>query len=711
MPMASIRSARLTALAWSAWAVCASAQSPSPSPSPSPAPPAAPRLREVVEVPGELPAIPPAAVTTFKLAVPVQMTPASVSVVPRAVFESQDAFVLGDALRNASGVAAATGFGVFDFFTIRGFDSLGSSLVLTDGAFEPESTFYPLYNVRQVEVVKGPAAFLYGANPLSGAVHLVRKQPMAGRSATANVSYGSFQTFEVAGDGNLASADGSLALRVNGVFRDSASYRDGRDSQLCAVNPALAWRPDDGTRVVVNLEAVRSRMHPDVGLPIVGDRVADVPRTRSYQTPLDRSKQDIYRARLDVERAAGASWRLRGKVYYTDFNWDSDGTLLVGVFPVPQAGLVVARSLLMLDDRQTALGTQLEASWSGRTRGVSHELLAGLEVARLGDRFTLDVGLPPPISLADPVETTVAPVFILPGASADGDARSIVIAPYLVDRVRLGERVQAVLGARFDHLDFEEPRMGTDRLDHQLSPMAGLTFTPRPTLTAYVQAGSAFGPPSTLVVGERKPERSRQLEAGVKTQWLKGRGFATLAVYHLERDDIAIPDATGVTRQNGDQRSRGVEVEVSAEPRRTWFTSASYAFTSARLTRFAEVVSRPANPPQFDVLDWSGNVPAFAPRHLFNVWTVKRLGEVSVGAGARYVGRQFIAEDNAFSIDPHLVLDAMASYRLRRATLSVNLKNITGREYETRGFGRTAVIPADPFAVYGTVAVSLGAAR
>ena len=158
-----VSASRLTALVWTACAVCASAQEPSPSPKASPEPP---RLREVIEVEGEMPPIPPAGVTAFKLPVPVQLTPASVSVVPRAVFESQDAFVLGDALRNASGVTVATGFGVFDFFTIRGFDSLSSSLVLTDGAFEPESTFYPLYNVRQVEVVKGPAAFLYGANPL-----------------------------------------------------------------------------------------------------------------------------------------------------------------------------------------------------------------------------------------------------------------------------------------------------------------------------------------------------------------------------------------------------------------------------------------------------------------------------------------------------------------------------------------------------------------
>ena len=501
---------------------------------------------------------------------------------------------------------------------------------------------------------------------------------------------------------------GKCAIAYNGVFRDSAAWRDGRDSQLCAVNPAFAWRPDDATRAVLSLEAVRSRMNPDSGLPIVGDRVADVPRTRSYQTPLDRSDQDIYRARLDVERAVGGSLRLRGKAYYTDFDWRSDGTLLVGAFPLPTGDLMVARSLLMLDNRQTALGTQLEASWSGRALGARHEALAGFEAARLGDRFTLDVGIPPVIGLADPVETTVAPVFIIPGASADGDARSIVLAPYLVDRIHLGSRVQAVLGARFDVLDFEEPRMGSDRHDRQLSPMAGLTFTPRPSLTAYVQAGSAFGPPSSLVVGERKPERSRQVEAGLKSQLFGGRAFATVAAYHLERNDIAIPDATGVTRQNGDQRSRGVELELSGEPAPAWFTTASYAFTSARLTRFAEVVARPVNPQEYDILDFSGNTPAFAPRHILNVWVVKRAGALSVGGGARYVGRQFIAEDNAFAIDSAVVLDAMASWKLKRTTFSLNFRNLAGAEYETRGFGRTAVIPAEPFAVYGTVAVNLG---
>jgi iron complex outermembrane receptor protein len=91
---------------------------------------------------------------------------------------------------------------------IRIVESTPSRLVLTDGVPEPESTFYPLYNVRQVEVVKGPSAFLYGANPLAGAVQIVRKQPQPKRFADLSVVYGRFDTFAGTLDANAATADG-----------------------------------------------------------------------------------------------------------------------------------------------------------------------------------------------------------------------------------------------------------------------------------------------------------------------------------------------------------------------------------------------------------------------------------------------------------------------------------------------------------------------
>jgi TonB-dependent siderophore receptor len=685
-------------------ALPALAQEPAPSPSPSPE---SPRYREVVEVQGDLPAVSGPALGVSKVALDLADTPTSVSVVPGTVIDSQRAIVLGDALRNVAGVNVAMGNGVYDFFVVRGFDSLSSGLVLTDGAPEPESSLYPLYNVSQVEVMKGPTAILYGGNPLAGAVHLVRKQPQPQRFADLSLSYGKFGTFEGMVDANAASADGRLALRVNGLATETDSFRDGKPGTMRAVNPALVWRPSAETRVGASFEYVQADFSPDSGIPVLNGAITDVPRTRSYQSPFDVSDQDIYRLRLDVEHRFSDRVVFRNKAYYTDLDWASDGTLILGAFPIPGFTTLVARTLPMLDDRQKLYGDQAELTVDFQTGRARHTLLAGVELSRLTDEFSLDVALLPEIDLFNPVETATLPLFPIPGQSQAGDARTRVIAPYLMDRIDLG-RVQLLAGARLDSLEFEEALVPTNRDATKLSPLLGVVFEPTRGLSLYASGGSAFGPPSSLVVGEREPEESRQVEVGLKKSFLGGKAFLTAAAYHLEKDNIAIPDETGVTRQTGDQRANGFELELQAEAQPGWFATAAYAFTDAELSRFSEAVFL-QQPPFVVVRDHSGNTPAFAPRHLFNAWLVKSLpGGFQVGAGGRYVGEQFISEDNSFAISSYFLLDAMASYRRGRLKGSVFLKNITDREYETRGFGSGSVIPASPFAVYGRIEVGLG---
>jgi TonB-dependent siderophore receptor len=685
----------------------ARAQQPAPSPSPDPGQDA-PRYREVVEVQGDLPAVPGPAVGVSKVALDLKELPVSVSVVPATVIDSQRAIVLTDALRNVSGVNTASGNGVFDFFTVRGFDSLSSGLVLTDGAPEPESTFYPLYNVSQVEVMKGPTAILYGGNPLAGAVHLVRKQPQPKRFADVSLSYGRFGTFEGMLDANAASADGKVAFRLNGLATETDSFRDGRAGRMRAVNPTLAWRPDAGTRVAFSFEYVQSDFAPDSGIPLVNGAIPDVPRERSYQSPFDVSDQDVYRFRLDASRQLSDRVGLRNKVYYTDLKWDSEGTLVVGAFEIPGFATLAARTLPLLADRQKWLGDQLELTADFTTGGARHTLLLGVEVSRLTDEFTLDVALLPEIDVFRPQETATQPLFLIPGQSQAGDARTTIVAPYLMDRIDFG-RVQVLAGARLDSLSFEEELVPTERDATKLSPLGGVVFEAVPGLSLYANAGSAFGPPSSLVVGDREPEESRQFELGLKKTFLGGKAFLTAAAYHLEKENIAIPDATGVTRQTGDQRARGFELELQAEAQPGWFATASYAYTDAELTSFSEAIFLP-QPPFLIVRDHSGNRPAWAPRHLANAWVVKSLpGGFSAGAGARLVGEQFIAEDNAFAVDSYLLLDAMAAYRRGRFKGSVHFKNLTDREYVTRGFGGASVIPASPFAVYGRVEIGVGA--
>src|SRR3989442_11872657 len=513
---------------------------------------AAPRYTDAVDVEAELPAIPPSSGSLTRTPVPVQELPVSASVAPRRLIEARDAFELSGALKYVGGVNVGTGFGVFACFVIRGFDPLSSGLVLTDNVPEPEATFYPLYNIRQVEVVKGPAAFLFGGNPLAGAVQLVRKQPVAKRFAEASFSYGRFGTFEGPLDANLAKADGSLSFRLNGVYQGTDGYRDVGSGSIKAVNPALTWRPGEHTRVTASFEYVRSVWPPDSGLPFLGDGLAPVDRKTSYQSPFDQSSQDLYRLRLDAEHRISPRFLLRNRLYYTDLKWASDGTLINGAFPLPFPGAPVAvfRTLGLLDDRQKILGDQIEAVLSFGTGAVGHELLAGFELSRFTDVFAQEVGRLPPIALDNPVETAQRPLLTVPQYGHAGDSRSVICAPYVVDRLTFSKKLQAFVGGRFDILDYDDEHNATSRNERKLSPLGGIVFNPASGLSLYVSSGKAFAPPSTQVVGPRDPEQSWQVETGAKKTFLAGKGFGAPALDQPQRDNTAMPATSRPTRQN-----------------------------------------------------------------------------------------------------------------------------------------------------------------
>ena len=643
-----------------------------------------------------------------KVPVLLSETPASVSVVNRGLFDHQSGVVLGDALRNVSGVNVQTVFGVTDFFVIRGFDSLSSGLVLTDGASEPEASFYNLYNLERVEVLKGPGAFLYGGNPLSGSVNLSRKQPIFKSMLGVTGAYGPFRDFRGSIDAGWADAARGVALRFNGLRQVSDNYRDNKNSGVWAMNPAVTWR-NERTTATANFEYVTSEYKSDSGLPVVGGQLAGVPRTRSYQSPFDVSDHEIFRVRVDLQSRLSPRVTLRNKLYYTDFSWISNGTLFNGAYPNAGGGLDLIRSLLLLDDRQKVLGDQLEfvfAFSAGRTR---HTLLAGLELMQWKDMFTLDVAVLPNIDLYEPVETATLPFFVVPGQSRGADATSGVVAPYVVDRIVFSDFFQAYAGGRFDRITYEDPVTATAREYHEWSPMAGVVLSPKDDLSFYASAGRAFAPPSSLVAGPRDVEASTQFELGAKRYLVDKTLHATAAFFDLRKYGIGIPDATGVTRQDGDQRSRGMELELMARPVGSCHVFLSYAFSEAELTRFTEMVPVPtATGVTFRHVDRSGNRPAFSPRHILNLWTALASGNgLELGMGARYVASQFIAEDNQYEIRGVLTLDASISYTYKQATIRLNARNLTGRKYETRGFGAMSVIPAQPFGLYSAFRVEL----
>lgn len=669
-----------------------------------------PRKREYVEV--NTTNIPRTNTIATKIPLSLQLTPAHIGVIGSELIWERSSQVLTDALTHVSSLNVQPGGGVYDQFYLRGFDSLTGGLLLIDGAPEPEVSFYDLYNVSGIEVIKGPAGFVYGSNPLAGAVNIVRKQPQPGQLLQLSVGAGSYDTYSTSVDWNTSNESGDLAFRLNGTFRESDGYRDGLESRHWAINPAVSWKVGDRHRFNINVEHVVPEYTPDAGIPLIdGIQVADVDRTRNLAVNGDYSDQELQRFQFDYDYRFNDAFLFRTKLFARSLDWNSAGTQLLGATPdmivnIPGFGDVPVPAQVFgvrtsLDDKQQATGVQFEAVTTFETGPVRHNLLTGWEFSRLTDKFAIGITdflageLQADGALSD---NPAAGVFF---PFQQGDATSDIVAPYVIDQMEFGEKFHLFLGARYDLIKFEDSVQGARRSDSELSPMVGAVFAADPSLSFYVNGGQTFAPPSPRATGGFDPEESTQYEAGVKKQFRDGQMQLTTAVYQIERDNIAIPDDNLITQQIGDQRSRGFELEFAAQAAPTWNLFGSYTYTDAELTRFAEVApvgQDPMGGTIFGTLDRSGNRPAFAPEHMVSTWVSKDLPRnLGVAGGVRYVGGQFIAEDNRFEIDDVVLVDASVFWNQPSYRVRLNLQNLTDEEYVSRGFGNSAVIPAEKF--------------
>lgn len=639
-------------------------------------------------------------------------TPLSVGVVSSALLETQSAVGLGDALKNVSGAQAQGGFGVFETFIIRGFESLSSGLVMTDGSPEPEVGFYDLYNIERVEVLKGPGAFLYGGNALSGTVNLARKKPTGDTFARFRFGYGQFNAIRAAGDFGWGGkeAQSPVSVRLNTMWEQSDRYRDDKESNAVAANPSFLYQLNESTTIGADMEISIVERKSDAGIPLLPDIMLgqgtsqspnvlpDVPRTTSYQSEDDLSEQTTLRAQVNLETEINDRLTLRDKVYFTDFTWDSAGTLFAGFGMDRGPSLIDAhRIVTALDDAQTVIGNQLEALLSVKTGPVPHQFLIGLDTARWTDEFTIGVSALSPIGVYDFVAVPMDPIP-LPNQSLGADATSLILAPYVVDRLHLTRDIQVFLGARFDSISYEDPVTDTERSYSQLSPLAGAVYSLGEGGSVYASFSQSFAPPSARVAGEIEAETATQAEVGTKHLLMDGKAQVSLALFRMEKD-IRLPDDSGVLSQTGTQLSQGAEIDIDAELAPGWTASAAYAFTDAEYTELIRTLPIPMPDGSFvpTEIDFAGNVPQFAPTHLLSLWTEKMLMDgFGVSAGWRYVGAQFIAPDNAYEMDGYSLLDASAFYEYEGFRVRLSGKNLTDTEYEMWGFGGLSLIPGNP---------------
>jgi iron complex outermembrane receptor protein len=233
----------------------------------------------------------PDALTATRTDTPLEEIPQSIQVIPQEVFEDQGINTLDDATRNVSGVLQNSADARGQRFVIRGFDSAS---VLRDG-FRPTFGFggnigYPeLANIQQVEVLKGPAAILYGVSEPGGVINLVSEQPLSEPFYEANFELGNRELLSAGIDfSGPLDENGNLLYWLNALYRDSAYYRAfTTDVERAFVAPVLQWNISDNTDLNLFLEYSDNQRPYDTGLVAIGDGVANIPFDRNLSQPED----------------------------------------------------------------------------------------------------------------------------------------------------------------------------------------------------------------------------------------------------------------------------------------------------------------------------------------------------------------------------------------------------------------------------------------
>ncbi len=181
--------------------------------------------------------------TATRTATPVRYVPQAIDSVRTQDALNYGATRIGQVLSGLPNVSDASDTR-FDGLRIRGFDA--SNDFYLDGLRDDSQYTRDLHNIERIDVLKGPAAVLYGRGSQGGLVNRISKQPQAGLGSSIEAQLGSQDYRSLYADLSADASD-DIALRLNLGEQDANSFRKGIDSSRQLFAPAMSWQAPTST--------------------------------------------------------------------------------------------------------------------------------------------------------------------------------------------------------------------------------------------------------------------------------------------------------------------------------------------------------------------------------------------------------------------------------------------------------------------------------
>lgn len=687
--------------------------------------------------------------SSSKFTAPLLDTPRSVTVIPSTIIEQTAATSLQDILRTSPGITFGAGEGgqpLADRPFIRG-QSSGNN-VFVDGVRDTGGQTREVFNLEQVEVIKGPDSVYSGRGSGGGSINLSSKTPKAESFLGGSAAAGTDQYYRVTADGNYAFAK-NAAFRLNLMATGGdISGRDSVSFKRWGVAPSLAFGIDTDTQATLTYYHLDTDQDPDYGIPLASKRTWGVAGTDSRTRPasgiLDVSHDAYYglgrdwmKTKADIATVAvrheiNDDLSIRQVVRYgktlNDYLVTNPGDGGAAQFVAGEWWMKRGAKSRWNETTTTAFVTDLTGKF--QLAGLKNRFNIGVELSReVNDNATYVIfttaGSACPAGFTGAGTGDCTRLY----APNPGDAWTGVInrgplstsktrngSIYAFDTIDLTDKLLLNIGVRYDDYSTQGvnatatsangvvtgvtytslPKGGWDFVNYQI----GLNYKPTPSSSLYVSYATSSTPPN-IAGGDQNtaatpaqvvldPEDTTSIEAGAKWNVFNDKLALSGAVFRTERKNAQIALSATEIAQAGEVRVQGVEIGVSGYVTRAWQVFGGYTYMDS------ELVKGPYTSVNI------GDPLANTPKNTVSLFTTYRvMPKLSLGGGVYYVSKMFGGNQggagggtNKVFAPSYTRYDAFASWKLNdKANLQLNVQNLTDERYILRTNG---VHHADP---------------
>lgn len=654
-------------------------------------------------------------VNALKSPTPIIDVPQSLSIITADQIIRQGIDSIGDITLYTPGINSSQGEGHRDAVVFRGVRSTADFYL--DGVRDDVQYYRSLYNLEQVEVLRGPNALLFGRGGTGGLINRVTKKGVIGEDFIGYTgSVDTFGAYTLQADANFTVSD-NAAFRINGYYESLNNHRDFFDGDRYGINPTARIELSEATTLNLSYEYNNNERFVDRGIPAGADgRPAEQLVDITFSDPeLGTTTFEGHTIRATVEHEFTETLKGNFNAFYGDY--DKLYQNLFAVFFDEDTNVVGLDGYVDTTQRQNlVLSTNLIGEFE--TGNIGHTFFIGgeyIDTSNNNDRFNavfdqrqddvefffanrpLDLNGGVGINAPTPLDSSGNPIsggLISSGGQTttltfsnlndDTEADIEVFSIYIQDQIEISEYLDILIGGRFDSFDITVNNIETfietgetdilSRRDSEFSPRLGLVFKPKENISIYGSFSESFLPRSGEQFADINPpddaldpDTFQTIEAGIKWDFANGLSF-TAAVFENEQSSPQVADNDPGTLDVIDSEIRGIEAQIQGQITDDFFITAGYSYLEGN---------------QVNDDGSEGLRVRELPEHTFSIWGNYQVTErFGLGAGLTYQDESFADNGNNTTLPDFVRIDAAAYYDLNdRVRLQINIENLTDTEY------------------------------